>query len=219
MPLSVDDAGYWKGKVRYSLVGKVPPGMTLGSGSGVLRWTPPAVHEPGTHYYFAWADSPGVIPDTRMLDITVRPGRPDRRLRLKPIGPKVVAAGGMLRFSAPIEDEAYWRARGDPITAASPPAGWSCGAPELIQPTGMFTWSPSKLQRPGQHDFTMSVSGPQQSSDRCDFTVRVLSPAARFGDPPPRSGSAEGAGAGSEWGWAKSGNRAPSGYSNIGPNR
>jgi hypothetical protein len=179
VPVMVEDAGYWKGKVRFSLAGDLPPGATLDPATGLFAWTPPEDIGPETCYCFVWADSPDGKWDVRMLGITVRPGQPDRPLRLEPIGPKTVRTGGTVKFSAAIEDAEYWRGRGK-IEFRCEPAGrfdLRRGAPILDQTTGTFTWSPV-FQRPGDYEFAMSVSGPLHASDRCWFTIHVLGPAA-----------------------------------------
>jgi hypothetical protein len=112
-----------------------------------------------------------------MLDITVRPERPNRALRLKPIGLKTVRAGETLRFSASIEDAAYWRSRGNIEYRCDSARRLELSGPMLDRATGTFTWVTSLHQRPGSYGFTMSVSGPQHASGERDFTVRVLRPA------------------------------------------
>ena len=179
VPLSVEDAAYWQGKVRFSLGGDPPPGASLDQATGLFTWTPPEDCDPGTKYCSVWANGPDGQWSYRLMGLTVTPA--ERPLRLEPIGPKTVRAGGPpLSFSAAIEDAAYWRGRGRVKFACDPVGRWNprWRAPELKPATGWFTWSPSTFQPPGEYSFTMSVTGPTSQPDRERFTVRVLPPLA-----------------------------------------
>ena len=162
VPVMVEDAGYWKGKVRFSLAGDLPPGATLDPATGLFAWTPPEDIGPETCYCFVWADSPDGKWDVRMLGITVRPGQPDRPLRLEPIGPKTVRAGGIVKFSAAIEDAAYWAGRGK-IEFRCEPAGRY----DLRRGRPYSTSRPARS--PGARP---SSSGRATMSSQCRFRAR-----------------------------------------------
>jgi formylglycine-generating enzyme required for sulfatase activity len=70
---TVENAEAWKGKLRYSLGPNAPVGLTIGSETGVLAWTPAEAQKPGKYDVTVSVEAPDGQRDKTVFAVTVSP--------------------------------------------------------------------------------------------------------------------------------------------------
>jgi hypothetical protein len=145
--------------LTYSLATGAPSGAAI-SGSGVFTWTPTEGQGPGTYDVTVRVTDNGTpnLSDTETIQITV--SEVNANPVLAAIGNKSVDEGALLSFAASATDS---DAPAQPLTY-SLDAGAPAGA-GLNASSGVFTWTPTEAQGPGNYNITVRVTDSLGASD------------------------------------------------------
>jgi cyclophilin family peptidyl-prolyl cis-trans isomerase len=146
------------GDVQYSLTAS-PEGMTINAATGLIAWTPQSSQAPSQSVVVRAADAAGNIV-TQAFTIQF-----DEPPEIDPIGDRTVAEGSLLSFTVSATDADM------PLVFGLEP-----GAPSgatIHQDSGLFQWSPSEAQGPGNYDITVRVADARGFSATQTFTVTV----------------------------------------------
>ena len=147
----------------------MPGGAGIDSVSGLFTWTPSEVQGPGVYPLTVRAEDdldPARF-DTEAFTVTVQ--EVNAPPVLVTIGNRVIAEGSELSFTAAASDPDL-PANGLVFSLAGAPAG------AAIDPaSGLFTWTPSELQGPGDYGVTVQVTddGSPSLFDTEAITVTV----------------------------------------------
>jgi formylglycine-generating enzyme required for sulfatase activity/DNA-binding beta-propeller fold protein YncE len=167
VPVAVDNAEKWQGKLRYSLGPHFPSGSTIDAESGAFTWTPRPDQAAGNCEVTVSVQGPqGRKGETSFIVKVLRPIPP-----LRPISPQTVEAGKALNVTVTVENAEAWKGKLRYFVGPNVPVGSTISAE-----TGVFTWTPPEDQEPGKHDVTVSVEGPDGQRDQNNFTITVTRP-------------------------------------------
>ena len=148
--------------LTFSLGVGTPSGASITSG-GVFTWTPTEAQGPGV-YNINVTVSDGIAIDYEVITVTVN--EVNQPPVLDPIGPKSVIEGTTLSFTATATDP--------DIPAQTLIFSLGAGAPTgaSITSGGVFTWTPTEAQGPGNYVIRIIVSD-SLAQDYEDITVTV----------------------------------------------
>ena len=132
--------------LTFSLSGTVPAGASITS-AGVFTWTPSAIGD----YTFDVVVSDGSLTDSETITVHVV-ATPNTPPVLAPIGSKNVNEMTLLTFTATATDADIPAQTLTFSLSGTVPAGAS------ITSAGVFTWTPSEAQGPGDYTFNVVVS-------------------------------------------------------------
>ena len=152
--------------LTFSLVG-APAGAAIDPATGVFTWTPTEAQGPG-EYTFDVCVSDGVLSDCETITVTVN--EVNVAPLLGAIGDKTVDELTLLSFTATATDTDI-PANTLTFSLVSAPAG------AAIDPaTGVFTWTPTEAQGPGEYTFTVKVcdNGTPVLCDQEEIKVTVF---------------------------------------------
>jgi hypothetical protein len=160
---TASDADVPSNTLTYSLSG-APSGASIDPSTGVFTWTPTEA-QAGTHTFSVVVTDNGTpaLSDSETITVTVN-GSPV----LDPIGNKTVDELTTLTFTATATDPNTGQTLTYSLSGA--PSGAS------IDPsTGVFTWTPTEAQGPGNYSFDVIVTdnGSPALSDSETITVAV----------------------------------------------
>jgi len=134
--------------LTYSLSGTVPAGASITS-AGVFTWTPTEAQGPGD-YTFTVVVSDGSL--TASQSVSVRVNEVNVAPVLAPIGNKVVDEMSLLTFTATATDADI------PVQTLTFSLSGTVPAGASITSAGVFTWTPTEAQGPGDYTFNVVVS-------------------------------------------------------------
>ena len=134
--------------LAYSLSGTVPAGASITS-AGVFTWTPTEAQGPGD-YTFTVVVSDGSL--TASQSVSVRVNEVNVAPVLAPIGNKVVDEMSLLTFTATATDADI------PVQTLTFSLSGTVPAGASITSAGVFTWTPTEAQGPGDYTFNVVVS-------------------------------------------------------------
>ena len=147
----------------------LPDGATLDPVSGLFSWTPTETQGPGT-YLVTFAVFDGFLADSENVAITVNDI--NQAPVLAAVGTKVVDEGSNLSFTLSAADPDV-PAQSLTYSATGLPAGAS-----LNSSTGLFSWTPTEAQGPGNYAVTFAVSdGLLTNSQTVTITVNDINEA------------------------------------------
>ncbi|HEY3216067.1 MAG TPA: putative Ig domain-containing protein, partial [Candidatus Eisenbacteria bacterium] len=158
--------------LTFSLIG-APPGVSIGSSTGVFSWTPSEAQGPGS-YPFMVRVSDGVANTDASITLTVDDVNSAPVLSGVPASatiPELVAYG----FTASASDSDL-PAQTLTFSLIGAPLGASIGGS-----SGAFSWTPSEAQGPGSYPFTVRVSDGVANTDAAitltveDITIAAIS--------------------------------------------
>jgi hypothetical protein len=156
------DADIPANSLSYSLLNP-PSGAAINPTTGVFTWTPTEAQGPGT-FSFTLRVSDGAATHDRTVSVTVN--EVNTTPVLATIAPQTVNEGIPLTFTATATD-ADLPANTLSYSLLNPPSG------AAINPTtGVFTWTPTEAQGPGNFTFTVRVSDGLLNSEKL-VTVNV----------------------------------------------
>ena len=150
--------------LTYSLSGAVPAGATIGFTSGVFNWVPNP-SQGGNIHKFSVVVSNGAQTDREEIAVTV--GAINTAPELGAIGDLLIDELQTLTFTATATD-----AESPPQTLSYGLAGSVPVGATINQTTGVFNWTPTESQGPGQYTFTVVVSDGDLT-DGEEITVTV----------------------------------------------
>ncbi len=157
--------------LAFSLSGIVPAGASITAG-GVFTWTPSEAQGPGD-YTFDVVVSDGSLTDSETITVSV--SEVNVAPVLAAIGGKTVNEGSLLTFTATATD-ADIPAQTLAFSLVGAPAGASMTA------GGVFTWTPSEAQGPGDYTFDVVVSdGALTDSETITVSVSEVNVAPVLG--------------------------------------
>jgi len=160
--------------LTYSLSGTVPAGASITS-AGVFTWTPTEAQGPGS-YTFNVVVSDGVLTDPET--ITVQVNEVNVAPVLGAIGSKTVDELVLLTFTATATDADI------PVQTLTYSLSGTVPAGASITSAGVFTWTPTEAQGPGDYTFDVVVSdGSLTDSETITVHVNEVSagpPVASF---------------------------------------
>jgi hypothetical protein len=134
--------------LTFSLDSSAPPGASI-SEAGIFTWTPTEEQGPGTYTIRI------IVSDANLIDyedITITVNEVNSAPVLDPIGPKSINELELLTFNATATDSDI------PVQTLTFSIGK--GAPDgaSITDTGIFTWTPTEEQGPGNYTIRVIVS-------------------------------------------------------------
>ncbi len=151
-----------------------PSGAAINAASGLFTWTPGEADGPGVYTATVTVsdDAPSPLSDSQIFAITV--SEVNQAPVLASVGPQTVIQGELLTVNVSATD-------GD-LPANTLTFALGAGAPAgaaIDAATGVFTWTPTTAQAPGDYTITILVSdgGSPELSDSITFTVTVDSAA------------------------------------------
>ena len=156
--------------LSFSLDPGAPAGAQIDASTGVFNWTPTEAQGPGSYQLTIRVTDDGSPAQSDSERITVTVGEVNNYAPvLAAIGNKTVTEGSQLTFTASATD-------GDQPTTLS--YGLDPGAPTgafINATTGVFSWTPTEAQGPGNYQITVRVtdSGAPSKSDSETITVTV----------------------------------------------
>ena len=145
--------------LRYAILAGTQPGMTLDASTGALVWNVPASHAAST-YPLLLQVFDGALNDTLGLLISVQPGAPV----LDPIDNMTVDEETPVRFTATVSNVSgpfEFHLVDAPASASIDPT------------TGVFTWTPSESEAPGNHLFEVIVANASDPGQADTQTVII----------------------------------------------
>ncbi|WP_331700337.1 putative Ig domain-containing protein [Paenibacillus sp. IITD108] len=148
--------------LTYSLVG-APTGASINAATGVFTWMPTEAEGPGV-YTFIVRVSDGTLSDEEEITVTVNEVNTAPVLAV--IGNKTVDEEAMLTFTA-VATDADLPANTLTYSLVETPTGASINAV-----TGVFTWTPTEAQGPGNYTFKVRVSDGTLTDEE-EITVTV----------------------------------------------
>ncbi len=165
--------------LAFALDAGAPTGAAIDPSSGVFNWTPTEDQGPAVHPITVRVTDNGtpLLSDSETIQVTVNEVAPENQPPvLDPIGDKTVDELALLAFTATATDPDA----GDLLTF-SLDAGAPTGA--VISPAGLFSWTPTEAQGPGNYPITVRVSdGTLSDFEAITVTVNVVN------DPPVLNG-------------------------------
>ncbi|MHB8805767.1 MAG: Ig-like domain-containing protein, partial [Coriobacteriia bacterium] len=160
--------------LTFALGDDAPEGVSIGTTTGVISWTPTEAQGPDT-YLLPVIVSDGALEDTAMITVTV--AEVNVAPVLAPIGPMSVDELTQLTFTAIATDSDL---PANTLTFAlgdDAPEGASIDAA-----TGVFTWTPTEAQGPDTYEITVIVSdGALEGSGTVTITVAEVNVAPVLG--------------------------------------
>ncbi|URN95130.1 MAG: putative Ig domain-containing protein [Candidatus Pristimantibacillus lignocellulolyticus] len=148
--------------LTYSLV-DAPTGASINATTGVFTWTPIEAQGPGS-FTFKVVVSDGALTDEEEITVTVN--EINTAPILAAIGDKTVDEETLLTFTA-VGTDADLPANTLTYSLVDAPTGANINAI-----TGVFTWTPTEAQGPGNYTFTISVSDGLLTDEE-EITVTV----------------------------------------------
>jgi uncharacterized repeat protein (TIGR01451 family) len=165
--------------LTYTLGIGAPSGAGIHPSTGVFTWMPSEVQGPGTYAITVRVTDSGSPPlsDERTFQVTVN--EVNAPPVLAAVGNKTVAEDSLLTFTAMASDP-------DRPTLQTLAYSLDPGAPtgaSIDSATGVFTWTPTEAQGPGEYVLTLRVtdSGDPALSDSETITVTVIAPRPTVG--------------------------------------
>lgn len=157
--------------VQFQFSGTAPDGAAIDPNTGVFTWTPTEEQGPG-EYTIGVGAQDGTVqcgdPAFEFFQITVNEVDGENQCPvLDPVGDRTVTEGELLTFTATATDAdagqtlAYSLINSIPTGAAIDPA------------TGVFTWTPTSDQGPGEYDLTIQVADDAATPCMDSETVHV----------------------------------------------
>jgi VCBS repeat-containing protein len=164
---SATDADIPAGGLTYSLGAGAPAGASINATTGAFSWTPTEAQGPNTYFVTIRVTDDGTpaLDDFEVIQITV--SEVNSAPVLAAIGDRVIPEMAAYAFTALTNDADL------PANALmfSLDAGAPSGA--AITATGVFTWTPTEAQGPGNHTVTVRVSDGI-AEDFETFNIEVL---------------------------------------------
>ena len=156
--------------LTFSLDPGAPPGASINPGSGVFSWTPSEAQGPGSFSVTVRATDNGTPNLSTAQSLTITVNEVNSPPVLTSIGSKTVNELAQITFTASATDA--------DIPANNLRFSLDAGAPSgtSIDPiSGLFTWTPSEAQGPGNYAITVRVTdnGVPPLSDPETITVSV----------------------------------------------
>ena len=174
--VSASDADLPANTLTYSLV-DAPTGASINATTGVFTWTPMEAQGPGS-FTFKVVVSDGALTDEEEITFTVN--EVNTAPVLAAIGDKTVDEETLLTFTATATD-VDMPANTLTYSLVDAPTGANINAI-----TGVFTWTPTEAQGPGNYTFTISVTdGALTDEEEITVTVNEVNAApvlAAIGD-------------------------------------
>jgi VCBS repeat-containing protein len=148
---------------------QAPPGASIGPGTGIFTWTPTEAQGPGSYQVTVRVRDNGVPILDASETITVTVNEVNVEPVLDAIGNQSVEQESLLTFTATANDNADIPANNLTFDLTQAPPGAS------ISSTGVFTWTPTTTQGPGDFQVTVRVTdnGTPNLSDSETITVSV----------------------------------------------
>jgi hypothetical protein len=154
--------------LTFSLSGSIPDGAAI-TGGGLFTWTPAEEQGPGDYDITVLVTENGAPPLNDSETITIHVLEVNSPPALDLITEKTINEGELLSFTAKAYD--------DDIPANTLVFSLDGGAPEgaAITSGGLFTWTPSEAQGPGNYGITVHVQDDSEAplSDAMTFWVQV----------------------------------------------
>lgn len=145
----------------------VPDGAQFTPATGVFEWTP-AVGDAGIYQVTFKAADDGLPPldDSEVVTITIA-GLNNPPV-IDPIEAQVVDEGSQLTFTVTADD----RNDNPPNNVTLRAEGLPTGA-EFVPETGVFTWTPTEAQGPGEYDVTIVAEDDGDPPESASTTVSI----------------------------------------------
>jgi regulation of enolase protein 1 (concanavalin A-like superfamily) len=156
--------------LAFSLSADAPAGATIDASSGQFTWVPTEEQGPGSYSFMVRVTDSGIPARSATERIIVTVTEVNRGPALDPISDQVINEGALLSVTASATDSDA------PVNmlAYSLDAGAPTGA-SIDSATGIFTWTPSENQGPGNYSITVRVTdnGVPTLADAATFHVTV----------------------------------------------
>jgi len=139
--------------LTFSLDTGAPAGASIDPGTGVFTWTPTEAQGPGSHAVTVRVTDDGLPPLEDFETLTIQVNEVAQAPVLAAIGNRTVSEGTALSFTAGATDgDLPAQTLTFSLDAGSPPGAG-------INPTtGVFTWTPTEAQGPGDYSITVRVT-------------------------------------------------------------
>jgi hypothetical protein len=163
VPVWVDNADTWKGKVHYGFRGELPAGAQIDPQTGTFTWTPKLDQLGKYAVVISVETGDGLLSDATSLGIKVTPV-----LEIVPVRPRPVEAGKPLKLPVTVKNADAWQGQVRFALGPHCPEGAAIDAK-----TGEFSWTPPPDQAAGNYDVTVSAQGPEGQAAQAMFSVTV----------------------------------------------